>query len=89
MPGIFSDAFLGQIINEIKKAILDFKKITEKSAVEYPGYMNLKAAAKYAGCAENTFKKLIKYGLPQIIVGDMNPLYSKKDIDEFMYKHKL
>lgn len=89
MPGIFSDTFLKQIIDEIKKAILDFKKITEKSADEYPSYMNLKDASKYTGCAENTFKKFIKYGLPQIIVGDMNPMYAKKDIDDFMFKHKI
>ncbi|MCP8858903.1 DNA-binding protein [Latilactobacillus curvatus] len=88
MPGIFSEAFLGQIINEIKKAILDFKKITEKSVEAYPGYMNLKAASKYAGCSDNTFKKFVEYGLPQIQIEDMNPLYAKKDIDDFMFKHK-
>lgn len=89
MTNIFSDIFLNQIIGEIKKSIIDFKKIAEKSAIKYPNYMSLKEAAQYSGCTVNTFKKFIKYGLPQIVVEDMNPMYAKHDIDDFMFKHRF
>ncbi len=53
------------------------------------GYAKVKAAARYAGISERTFRDWLKLGLPHFRLGSGTILVAYGDIDQWLEKYKV
>lgn len=89
MNAVLSEEVESKLFKKITSMIEDAGKIAKQNnETILPEYMKKKEAIFYTGCTNNTFDTLVEKGLPQIMVDDMQPKYSKKEIDKFMLKHQ-
>lgn len=86
---ILSEEFINRLRDSIISIIRDAFQVFMNQKLEETRYLQQKDARKYIGGITNQdFKRWVSLGLREIEV-DGVLRYDKKDIDEFMERHKV